>query len=76
MYRSLDLMDDFSQGGKAKSEWRISSMMNMTGRWDKACTHAAEVIKLPNALGQKPSSCLEEADFDVLLDRMVCWHRA
>lgn len=72
MYGSLDLIDDFGQGGKARSAWRVSSIMKMMRRWDEAYTYATEAGKIRSGLGHEPSTRLEEADFNILLNRMDC----
>ena len=72
MYGSLDLIDDFGQCGQARSAWRVSNIMKTIGRWIESTTYAAEAEKIRSAQGQKPSTCLEEADFNVLLNRMDC----
>ena len=72
MYGCLELIDDFGQCGRARSAWRVSSIMKTMGRWGEASTYNAEAEKIRSALGQEPSTCLDEADFNVLLNRMDC----
>ena len=70
MYDTSGLVDDFGEGGKARSAWRMSKILQSQQKHEDSRKYLDEAEKIRKARGGGPEDDLKEKHYNFLLNFM------